>query len=324
MNGNELINVIANYLQEESITDKKMLENMLVEIQSISKKIDELHEKMEKVELKYSTLASSNIEVEPVTVSEQERSEINQTNEQVNYTNMFDEYLNNLAARVEYCIHPYVYDENARMANVNYVAYEIQNGNAEQYMDMLNEIIVNSTLDENMVSYINATVADLAGYSIKNEPQEINSQIEVKEQNEIAQTEVLRETDKNDKLSKVAEETYYKKLESGIFFADWINLQKIDYRVKDALSSIDYIIDEVTKKPDVHIIVDENNILGIKTATGEQFFGDKSSGNNISNFLIEIKTLLDDDIYSESIIKCYDQVRSVEREIAKAKKNNIR
>lgn len=324
MNGNELINVIANYLQEESITDKKMLENMLVEIQSISKKIDELHKKMEEVELKYSALASSNIEVEPVSVSEKERSEINQTNEQVNYTNMFDEYLNNLAARVEYCIHPYVYDENARMENVNYVAYEIQNGNAEQYMDMLNEIIVNSSLDENMVSYINATVADLAGYSIKNEPQEINTQIEVKEQNEIAQTEVLRETDKNDKLSKVAEETHYKKLESGIFFADWINLQKIDYRVKDALSSIDYIIDEVTKKPDVHIIVDENNILGIKTSTGEQFFGDKSSGNNISNFLIEIKTLLDDDIYSESIIKCYDQVRSVEREIAKAKKNNIR
>jgi len=26
MNGNELINVIANYLQEESITDKKLLE----------------------------------------------------------------------------------------------------------------------------------------------------------------------------------------------------------------------------------------------------------------------------------------------------------
>ncbi|MBO5388775.1 MAG: hypothetical protein J6A59_11645, partial [Lachnospiraceae bacterium] len=119
--------------------------------------------------------------------------------------------------------------------------------------------------------------------------------------------------------------THYKKLESGLFFADWVTTSKLDMRIKDSLASVDYVIDEVARRSDISILVNEDNILGIQSAQGTMFYKDDIlGGNKISAFLIDVKNLMDNDLYAPAIVKCYDEVRSVERELTKSKKKDIR
>lgn len=345
----ELLNAVMESLKEEAALSGKKFEALMEELNSISKRIESLYAKMELVEAIYSDMKvksdihiTSDIGKESIKSVDYDMTKVTEEPENVQKF-MFDEYLHNLAERVEYCLHPYYYE--GKDNTIFSIEKDLYEGRVEPYMESLNNILDTqaNSLTDDFVSYMSDVIVDLAECVKDKEPEKAQENTQIPEESLGAMfgsgtnVEVPNKEDEeiSSNVSVVIEEsvnpvtdevtTHYKKLESGIFFADWVTTQKMDSRIKDALASIDYIIDEVTKKDDTTIIVDENNILGIQTATGTTFYKDDVlGGNNISNFLIDVKKLMDNDIYSHSIIKCYDEVRSVEREHTRLKKKDSR
>lgn len=352
-----MLDVISESFKEENTILDKKYEVLLEEIQFLTRKVTSLYELMEMAEEKYATLiediiARDHVATQTATVDKNNTSEYGVGSENI-VTNTFSEpeqmtprvvidvYTNNLAARVNYCLRPYYYDERQKNSDIFGIEKDIHEGNAERYMVALNDVLDTQTLSTEMVDYISEVIVDLAEY-VSKEPEKVEEADLIQdnivgamfgENNDIDNPNMENDDMSNvsvhieENINPVTEEitTHYKKLDSGIFFADWVNTQKImDYRIKDALASIDYIIDEVAKKPGIAIIVDDNGVLGIQTSNGTAFYKDEQGANKISAFLIDIKKLMDNDIYTPAIINCYDSVRSVEREQVKSKKKDIR
>lgn len=355
MDKREMLDVISESLREENTILDKKYEALLEEIQFLTRKVTSLYEMIEMAEEKYGTLledimARDHVEAQTTSMDKTNTSEYGIGSENI-VTNTFsepeqmtprvviDEYTNNLAARVNYCLRPYYYDERQKNSDIFGIEKDIHDGNAERYMVALNNILDTQNFTDEMVEYISEVIVDLAEYVAK-EPEKVEEN-EMIQDNSVGATfgtydEVDSQNIDNVKSSNVSVQieesinpvteeitTHYKKLDSGIFFADWVNTQQMDYRIKDALASIDYIIDEVAKKPGISIIVDDG-ALGIQTSKGATFYKDEKLGNKISAFLIDIKNLMDNDIYIPAIINCYDSVRSAERELVSPKKKDIR
>lgn len=350
MDKTKLLQALSESLREENSIMDKNYELLIEEIQLLTKKINSLYEMMEHVESKYSSVledimardsfVTADYSMGYATLDTAKSAEPEQF--VANSNVVIDAYTNNLAARVNYCMRPQYYDERQRNSDIFGIENAICNGDAERYMVALNDILdkQNESLSVEMIDYISEVIVDLADY-VPKEPEKVEETEQTQDNNVGvmfgSHGEAVGPNIKEDNMSSVSvhiEEnvnpvtdeitTHYKKLESGIFFADWVNTQKMDYRIKNALSSIDYIIDEVARKPGISIVLDDNNVLGIQTAAGATFYNDEHGGNKVSAFLIDIKGLMDNDIYSPAIIKCYDEVRSVEREQVKSKKKDFR
>lgn len=356
MDKTELLNVIADSLKEENQLSMVKLDNLLEDIDYLTRRVNTMFEAIERVEAKYSAILDnmSKIEVSPVVdmatttqVVEDINDNVQDVTADINNTKIttviIDEYANNLASRVEYCLNPYYYDERERNSNIFKIEQDLTEGKIEPHLNSLNEILDTHNLTDEMYNYISEVIVDLVDFSKSYDPKKYNREFENLVETYKAKVgsatnvEVPTEEDEviSSNISVVVEEnidtvndvitTHYKKLESGLFFADWVTTnQNIDYRVKDALASIDYIIDDAARRKDIAIVLDENNVLGIQTPKNTTFYKDENGGNKISTFLIDVKNLLANDYYTSAITNCYDVVRSVEREQGKMKKKDSR
>ena len=127
MDKREMLDVISESLREENTLLDKKYEALLEEIQFLTRKVTSLYEMMEMAEEKYATflediMARDHVEAQTASMDKTNTSEYGIGSENI-VTNTFseleqmtprvviDEYTNNLAARVNYCLRPYYYDE---------------------------------------------------------------------------------------------------------------------------------------------------------------------------------------------------------------------
>lgn len=107
-----------------------------------------------------------------------------------------------------------------------------------------------------------------------------------------------------------------KVLGSGMMFNEWLKKQpNIDIEIKKIFDSqLAGVMEYVTTLPNVNIIYNEQNNLGINSAEGQKYFAAETK--SMAAFLIEItKFCKGSPMYEGQVKKAYEAVKNVERQI---------
>lgn len=325
----DIMNKRGNTAESEEIKDIS-LERIVRSLDALSRKMDILIGKMEKIETKYSSVVDV-IETRTNSVIEVQEEKIDTAMDNVKKSDdEFDE--NNpvftMAEKVYNAQHS---NENIaqeqRIQEIHNLAYALYSGEAEKYMDELNTKMVEGELSEYEQSVLQSVVEELADYMIENE-NSIDMSNDSLYDMELVNNPIAVEPEIvqfDDKLMTENKETrHMRDIGSGNLFMSWVGAQNFDVRVQRALSSIEYVFDEITRNDRTQLLVSDNNIIGLNIDGVTTMYDDGSGKNKISNLLIEVNKLFQGSVYEMPIRECYDVVKAVEREEVKAKKSTVK
>ncbi len=299
-------------VESQNLSGDKAYEKVLKKLNALSNKMDTLLLKMEELENRYAgRLLSEESEKEKENIkdtlyidAETFNEALKKADEELGLAQMDDSVLR-LAERIYNASHREEYlDENQRIAVINSIASDLEKGVVEKYMDTLNGILVDRELFDDECAIINGIVEDLADYNYKN-----NESVDVQNPDMT--------------IYEIPEEPLngIKNIGSGNLFTNWVISQDFDARIKNALSSIEYVFDEITRNDNNKIIVSDKNIIGLEVSGYVKMYDDGNGKNKISNFLIDVNNILKGSVHEMAVRESYDIVRAVEREEMKAKKS---
>lgn len=323
----DIMNKRGNTAESEEIKDIS-LERIVRSLDALSRKMDILIGKMERIETKYSSVVDV-IETRTNSVIEVQEEKIDTAMDNVKKSDdEFDE--NNpvftMAEKVYNAQHS---NENIaqeqRIQEIHNLAYALYSGEAEKYMDELNTKMVEGELSEYEQSVLQSVVEELADYMIENENSIDMSNdslydMELVNNPIAAEPEIVQFDDKF--MTENKETSHMRDIGSGNLFMSWVGAQNFDVRVQRALSSIEYVFDEITRNDRTQLLVSDNNIIGLNIDGVTTMYDDGSGKNKISNLLIEVNKLFQGSVYEMPIRECYDVVKAVEREEVKAAKKS--
>lgn len=298
----------------QDLSEDKAYEEILKRINALSNKMDTFLSKMEQLENKYAIrflsgepekkISEENAKEQSFIDAETFNKALKMADEELGLAQMDDSVLR-LAERIYNASHREEYlDENQRIAVINSIAGDLEKGGVEKYMDALNGILVDRESMDDECAIIKGIVEDLADYNYEN-----------KESVDVQNPEMT--------IYEIPEEPLngIKNIGSGNLFTNWVISQDFDARIKNALSSIEYVFDEITRSDNNKIIVSDKNIIGLEVSGYVKMYDDGNGKNKISNFLIDVNNILKGSVHEMAVRECYDIVRAVEREKMKAKKS---
>lgn len=301
-------------VESQNLSGDKAYEKVFKKLNVLSNKMDTLLSKMEQLENKYASrflsgepekkISEGNAKEQSFIDAEIFNEALKKADEELGLAQMDDSVLR-LAERIYNASHREEYlDENQRIAVINSIAGDLEKGVVEKYMDTLNGILVDRESFDDECAIIKGIVEDLADYNYDNK-ESVNVQ-----NPDMTIYEMLEEP-----LNGI------KNIGSGNLFTNWVVSQNFDGRIKNALSSIEYVFDEITRNDNNKIIVSDKNIIGLQDNGHTKMYDDGNGKNKISNFLIDVNNMLKGSIHEMAVRECYDIVRAVEREEMKARKS---
>ena len=178
-------------------------------------------------------------------------------------------------------------DASERLKIINTVANDINNEDIESYILQLNEMLVSHEMAPERYKGIEGIINDLTIADVGIPDRSVSFQPENNE----------------------AEKDYII-IGSGTLFSDWLNRQdKIDNRIKIAMSKLEFVVDKVTSHSDIDVIV-KNEKVGFKKPDGNHMYNE-----NMSSFIITLNEIVSDRGCENIVKEVYDEVKAVERQL---------